>query len=79
MRLYAAYPEAQGMRNFHSQTPLDIAIQFSQCPEEVTDFLRSVSCRTSSPDHIIDAEKVDANLSMGFLEEGLDDIMEINC
>lgn len=79
MRLYAAYPKAQGMRNFHSQTPLDIAIQFSQCPEEVTDFLRSVSCRTSSPDHIIEAEKLDANLSMGFLEEGLDDIMEINC
>ena len=80
MRLYAAYPKAQGMRNFHSQTPLDIAIQVSQCPEEVTDFLRSVSCQTSSPDHIIDNTKqVDANPSMGFLEEGLDDIMEINC
>ena len=81
MRLYAAYPKAQGMRNFHSQTPLDIAIQSSRCPEEVTDFLRSVSCQAPSTEQIINnaTKTIDANLSMGFLEEGLDDIMEINC
>lgn len=80
MRLYAAYPKAQGMRNFHSQTPLDIAIQSSRCPEDVTDFLRLVSCRSSCvKDSVIDTKKEDANQSIGSLEECLDDIMETNC
>lgn len=45
-RLYAVYPEAQGMRNFHSQTPLDIAIQSTRCSDDVTEFLRSMACST---------------------------------
>lgn len=80
MRLYAAYPEAQGMRNFHSQTPLDIAIQSTRCPEEVIDFLRSVPCRISCADYTnIDTKRIDSNQSFGFLEDGLDDIMQTNC
>jgi len=78
MRLYAAYPEAQGMRNFHSLTPLDIAIQSIRCPEEVTDFLRSGACRTSGADEMINIKKPDVNQSFGSLEDGLDDIYGIN-
>ncbi len=81
MRLYAVYPKAQGMRNFHSQTPLDIAIQSSRCPEDVTDFLRSVSIRSSyTNDTVINTKKEDDHNQFNTsLEEGLDDIMEINC
>jgi len=79
MRLYTAYPEAQRMRNFHSQTPLDLAIQSTLCPEEVTDFLRSVACRTScASDTIMNTKKADYDHSFGYLEDGLDDIMVIN-
>jgi len=79
MRLYSVYPMAQGMRNFHSLTPLDIAIQSSRCPEDVTDFLRSVSLRPNdTATSIINIKKEDPNQSMASLEEGLDDIMEIN-
>ncbi len=77
MRLYSVYPLAQGMRNFHSLTPLDIATQSSRCPEDVTDFLRSVSLRPNNIP-VINAKKEDPNQSMTSLEEGLDDIMEIN-
>ena len=78
-RLYDEYPEAQGMRNFHSQTPLDIAIQSTRCPEEVTDFLRSVACHTPcTDDPNIRAKESDLYQSFGSLEEGLDDIMQIN-
>lgn len=78
MRLYAAYPEAQGMRNFHSLTPLDIAIQSIRCPEEVMDFLRSGACRTSGADETMNIKKPDVNQSFGSLEDGLDDIYGIN-
>lgn len=79
IRLYVVYPEAQGMRNFHSQTPLDIAIQSTRCPEEVTDFLRSVACRPSCANNtIMNTKKADYNQSFEYLEDGLDDIMQIN-
>ena len=79
MRLYAAYPEAQRMRNFNSQTPLDLATQSTLCPEEVTEFLRSAACRTScASDTIVNTKKADYDQSFGYLEDGLDDIMEIN-
>lgn len=78
-RLYAVYPQAQLMRNFHSQTPIDIAIQSTRCPEEVMDFLRSVAFNTNcAEDTSSHAKKSDSDQSFGFLEDGLDDIMKIN-
>ena len=79
-RLYAVYPEAQGKMNFHSQTPLDIAIHSSRCPEEVTDFLRSVACHVShTGGMLVNSKKSDLCHSLGCLEDELDDIMQINC
>ena len=78
-RLYAVYPQAQLMRNFHSQTPIDIAIQSTRCPEEVMDFLRSVAFNTNFAEGTSSHAKTpDSDQSFGFLEDGLDDIMKIN-
>ena len=37
------FPKALQMRNFHSQTPLDIAQRSTVCPEEVMNFLQSAA------------------------------------
>lgn len=70
--LFAMYPKAQEMRNFHSQTPLDIAQRSTRCPEEVMNFLQSAAySNLESTVHHIDNNP-------GSLEDGLDDIMRTN-
>jgi len=39
-QVYEAYPEALNERNFHRETPLDIAVRNEYCPEEVVNFLQ---------------------------------------
>mmetsp|Transcript_17324 Transcript_17324/g.39841 ORF Transcript_17324/g.39841 Transcript_17324/m.39841 type:complete len:598 (+) Transcript_17324:219-2012(+) len=76
-RLCSVYPEARDWRNFHSQTPLDIAVQSTRCSEEVTDFLRCMEC----PAPFAVVPTVNANEkdhAFGSLEDGLDDIMQTN-
>lgn len=72
-RLYAIYPKALQMRNFHSETPLDIAQRSTRCAEEVMNFLQSTafSPLETSAHHMDDRHADD-------LEDGLDDIMETN-
>ena len=41
--LHRIFPKALQMRNFHSQTPLDIAQRSTVCPEEVMNFLQSAA------------------------------------
>jgi len=78
-RLYAVYPEAQGMRNLYSQTPLDIAIQSTRCSDDVTDFLRSMARHTPyTAEKTVHTNKVDVDNPFGFIGD-LDDIMQINC
>eukprot|EP00980_Cylindrotheca_fusiformis_P007381 scaffold1525_cov142-Cylindrotheca_fusiformis.AAC.181 len=42
-KLYRLYPKALQMRNFHSETPLDIAQRSARCPEEVINFLQTAA------------------------------------
>lgn len=73
-RLHAMYPKALQMRNFHSQTPLDIAQRSTRCPEEIMNYLQSVafSSLETTVDHL------DLGPTPADLEDGLDDIMETN-
>jgi hypothetical protein len=81
MRLYAMYPKALQMRNFHSETPLDIAQRSTRCAEEVMNFLQSTAFSPlENSAHHIDYPIMD---DMDYpitddLEDGLDDIMETN-
>eukprot|EP00536_Pseudo-nitzschia_multiseries_P000992 jgi/Psemu1/62933/estExt_Genemark1.C_120124 len=76
-RLYSVYPEAHRRRNFHSQTPIDIAVQSTRCPEEVTDFFRNIAF--PAPCAVVTAgNKNEHEHCFGCLEDGLDDIMRIN-
>jgi hypothetical protein len=78
-RVYTAYPEAQNRRNFHSQTPTDIAVQSTLCSEEVTDFLRSMTCNTTCAAETKSGTDEGFQHLFEFLEDGLDDIMQTNC
>jgi hypothetical protein len=71
-RIFAVYPKAQEMRNFHSNTPLDIAQRSTRCPEEVMNFLQS-SAYSKLENY---ADHIDQN--PGNLEDDLDDIMTTN-
>ena len=71
-RIVALYPKAQEMRNFHSNTPLDIAQRSTRCPEEVMNFLQS-SAYSKLENY---ADHIDQN--PGNLEDDLDDIMTTN-
>lgn len=42
-KLYRLYPKALQMRNFHSETPLDIAQRSARCSEEVINFLQTAA------------------------------------
>jgi hypothetical protein len=42
-RLHVAFPKALEMRNFHSQTPLDMAQRSTRCPEPVMNYLQSAA------------------------------------
>jgi len=42
-KLYRLYPKALQMRNFHSETPLDIAQRSTRCSEEVMNFLQAAA------------------------------------
>ena len=71
-KLYSMYPKALQMKNFHSETPLDIAQRSTRCPEEVMNFLQSASFNPLETNaHHIDNVSSD-------LEDGLDDIMQTN-
>jgi hypothetical protein len=72
-RLYAMYPKALQMRNFHSETPLDIAQRSTRCSEDVMNFLQSTAF---SPLENTAAHMDNPNA--GYLEDCLDDIMETN-
>jgi hypothetical protein len=65
-RVYLGYPKAQEMRNFHSNTPLDIAQRSTRCPEEVMNFLQTsaYSKLENAADHMD--------------QTALDDIMQTN-
>jgi hypothetical protein len=71
-RIHYGYPKAQEMRNFHSDTPLDIAQRSTRCPEEVINFLQSsaYSKLENAADHM--------DQNHGNWEDGLDDIMQAN-
>ncbi|KAG7353135.1 ankyrin repeat domain protein [Nitzschia inconspicua] len=71
-RVYFGYPKAQEMRNFHSDTPLDIAQRSTRCPEDVMNFLQSSAY--SKLEHVLD----NVDQIHGNLEDGLDDIMQTN-
>ena len=72
-RLHAIYPKALQMRNFHSQTPLDIAQRSTRCSEEVMNYLQSTAFLPleHNANHLDQHNQAD-------LEDGLDDIMETN-
>lgn len=67
--IYNAYPEAVSKRNFHRETPLDIAARSELCPEEVVNFFHSRAFGK------LDAE----NLSQldDLAEEELDNLAEV--
>ena len=72
-RLYSIYPDALKMRNFHSETPLDIAQRSTRCAEEVMNFLQKAAfSKLENSAHHMDHPVGDD------LEDGLDDIMETN-
>jgi hypothetical protein len=75
-RLYAMYPKALQMRNFHSETPLDIAQRSTRCSEDVMNFLQSTafSPLENTAAHMDNIN----NPNAGYLEDCLDDIMETN-
>jgi hypothetical protein len=72
-RLHAIHPKALQMRNFHSQTPLDIAQRSTRCSEEVMNYLQSTafSRLEHNANHLEQHNQAD-------LEDNLDDIMETN-
>jgi hypothetical protein len=71
-RLYIMHPKALQMKNFHSETPLDIAQRSTRCSEEVMNFLQSTAFTPlESTAHHLDQVSTD-------LEDGLDDIMQTN-
>jgi hypothetical protein len=73
-RVLIAYPQAQEMRNFHSQTPLEIAQRSMRVGEDVLGFLQATALT-------LQHDSLGGNLrrrAQGNLEEGLDDIMETN-
>jgi hypothetical protein len=53
--VHAAHPVALEQRNFSRETPLDIAVRSSNCPEEVLDYLQH-SCFGEMEDHLDDLE-----------------------
>ena len=72
-RIYSMYPKALQMRNFHSETPLDIAQRSTRCAEEVMNFLQSTAFTPlENTAHHMDNQVSDD------LEDGLDDIMATN-
>ena len=71
-RLYSIYPKALQMKNFHSETPLDIAQRSTRCPEEVMNFLQSASFNP------LEAKAYHFDQTSSDLEDGLDDIMQTN-
>jgi hypothetical protein len=71
-RVYLGYPKAQEMRNFHSDTPLDIAQRSTRCPEEVINFLQSSAYSK------LERAAFHLDQNVGNLEDGLDDIMQTN-
>jgi len=73
-RVLVAYPQAQEMRNFHSQTPLEIAQRSTRVGEDVVGFLQATALTLQSDGM---AGSI-VHRSQGNLEEGLDDIMETN-
>jgi Ankyrin repeats (many copies) len=71
-RVLMAYPQAQEMRNFHSQTPLEIAQRSTRVGEDVVGFLQATALS-------FDGTNGNNNRrSQANLEDGLDDIMKTN-
>eukprot|EP00934_Nitzschia_sp_Nitz4_P007036 Nitzschia sp. Nitz4//scaffold7_size249615//182554//184512//NITZ4_001196-RA/size249615-processed-gene-0.307-mRNA-1//1//CDS//3329558499//7026//frame0 len=72
-RLHTLFPGALQKRNFHSQTPLDIAQISTRCSEEVMNYLQSAafSSLERNAQHVGRPHPND-------LEDGLDDIMKTN-
>ncbi len=72
-KLHAIFPKALQMRNFHSQTPLDIAQRSTRCSEDVMNYLQTTAFSPLEYDvhHLDQHNEAD-------LEDGLDDIMETN-
>jgi hypothetical protein len=90
-RLHMAFPKALEMRNFHSQTPLDMAQRSTRCPEPVMNYLQSAAFPYQEDDHDDGAYQHHHNMDEnhhdhyhsnsvggGDLEDALDDIMETN-
>jgi hypothetical protein len=71
-RIYMGYPKAQEMRNFHSDTPLDIAQRSTRCSEEVINFLQSSAYSR------LEHHAGHLNQAVRNLEDELDDIMQTN-
>ena len=69
-KLYKLYPAALQMKNFHSETPLDIAQRSTRCSEEVMNFLQTAAFSS--------LESAANRMEALDLEDGLDDIMEAN-
>jgi ankyrin repeat protein len=71
--LHSIFPKALQMRNFHSQTPLDIAQRSTRCSEDVMNYLQNTAFSPLEHDvyHLDQHNEAD-------LEDGLDDIMETN-
>lgn len=65
-KLYKIYPKALEMRNFHAESPLDIAQRSTRCSEQVMNFLQTAAFSTLE----------NASNRIEALE--LDDIMEAN-
>jgi hypothetical protein len=42
-RIREVYPEALTRKNFHGETPLEVAVRCTYCPEEVVDYLQRIS------------------------------------
>lgn len=72
-KLHSIFPKALQMRNFHSQTPLDIAQRSTRCSEDVMNYLQNTAFSPLEHDvyHLDQHNEAD-------LEDGLDDIMETN-
>lgn len=86
-RLHMAYPKALEMRNFHSQTPLDMAQRSTRCPEPVMNYLQAAAFPTvdndsgdyNRHDHHYHHHNDSGNNSVqADLEDALDDIMQTN-
>jgi hypothetical protein len=90
-RLHSSYPKALEMRNFHSQTPLDMAQRSTRCPEPVMNYLQSAAFPQTNQqeqdddgvyyhhnNNNMDNNQHDSNSLGGDLEDALDDIMQTN-